>query len=336
MPNDIGKRAPQGGSNHLKNGKILFTQCNNQTMSHLRLLETFVAVVNAGSLSGAAKQLGCSVAAVSRNLAELEAHTLSRLIDRTTRTLNMSSAGERLYPHAVAALSAVNEALHSAMPAGLKATVRLSVPVALGLRTVVPAVSTLMAKNPQLEVELLLEDRPAAAMREGVDVLVRAGFAPIADSTDLVIRPLGRYALTLCASPALLKRYPAPRHPHDVTTLPLLGHLGFRTHPVLVFSRDAEQVEVPLASRFWTNDLLALQRAALDGMGAAVLPTLMVHDPAAPGRLQPLLPAWSLPAGGVWIAWRQKTHSKLAVKLVVDHLKAAFADGLVAPPAQSP
>ena len=300
-------------------------------MSHLRLLESFVAVVNAGSLSAAAKQLGYSVAAVSRHLAELEAHTQSRLIDRTTRTLAMSSAGERLYPHAVAALSAVQDALHSAMPDGLKATVRLSVPVTLGLRTVVPAMSALMANNPQLEVELLLEDRPAAAMREGVDVLVRAGFAPIADSTDLVIRPLGQYALALCASPALLKRYRAPQHPRELARWPLLGHLGFRTHPVLAFSLGAEQVEVPLLARFWTNDLLALQRAASDGMGAAVLPAVKVHDAATPGRLQSLLPEWSLPAGGVWIAWRQKTHNKLAVKRVVDHLKAAFADSYADP-----
>lgn len=325
MFDDIVNWVLRGKLQQLKNGKNLCTQCNNLAMSRLRLLETFVAIVNAGSLSGAARQLGYSVAATSRHLAELEDQTQSRLIDRTTRTLKMSSAGERLYPHAVAALSAVNEALHSAMPAGLNATVRLSVPVALGLRIVVPAISILMAKNPQLEVELLLEDRSAAAMREGVDVLVRAGFAPISDSSDLVIRPLGTYSLTLCASPAFLSRYPAPQHPDEVAQLPLLGHLGFRAHPVLTFSRDSVQVDVAFKSRYWINDLLALHRAASDGAGATVLPTLMVLGRSRKDHLQALLPEWSLPTGGVWIAWRQKTHNKLAVKLVVDHLKAAFA-----------
>lgn len=294
-------------------------------MDRLRLLETFVAVVNAGSLSGAARQLGCSVAAASRHLAELEAQTQSRLIDRTTRTLALSSAGKRLYPQAVAALSAVDDALQSAMPSGLKATVRLSVPVSLGLRVVVPAACTWMAQNPQLEVELLLDDRPASALREGVDVLVRAGFEPLADSSDLVVRPLCRYDLALCASPELLKRYPAPAHPRDLAILPLLGHMGFRANPVLPLVRDTEQVDVALTSRFWSNDLLALQAAALAGAGVAVLPRQMVAQCEAQGSLRTLLAGWTLPQVGVWVAWRHKTHSKLAVKLVVEHLKLAFA-----------
>lgn len=291
-------------------------------MDRVHLLETFVRVVEAGSLSRAARQLGCSLSTVSRQLAALEAELGAPLVDRTTRALQVTAEGQRLRPHALAVVRAMEDARASvARPDALAGRVRLSVPVALGLTRVVPALPALLARHERLHVELLLDNRRVTLASEGVDVVVRTGPTRLADSSDLVARSLGRYRFVLCAAPALLAAHGAPDDPRALARLGLVGFHGVQALPL---RRGSETVEVAVDARLWTNDAMALLHAACGGAGVTALPDWLAADALARGTLRPVLPDWSLPGGEAWVAYRQRGRGQRAVRAVVDHLAAAL------------
>jgi DNA-binding transcriptional LysR family regulator len=296
--------------------------CKNAGMD-LQLLETFARVVEAGSLSRAARQLGCSLSTVSRQLAALEAELGAALVDRSTRALHMTPEGQRLRPHALAVLRAMDDARDSvARPGGLAGRVRLSVPVALGVTRVVPVLPALMARHERLQLELQLDNRRITLASEGVDVVVRTGPSPLADSSDLVASSLGRYRFRVCAAPALLARHGEPGHPAQLERAPLLGFRGIERLP---FRRGAEAVAVAVdAAAFAANDALALLAAARGGLGFAALPAWLVDDAVARGELQVVLAGWSLPEGEAFVAHRQKGRGQRAVRAVVEHLRASL------------
>jgi len=293
-------------------------------MDRLRLFENFIAIAEAGSMSKAARLFGGSVAASSRQLEALEHAMGARLFDRTTRSMRLNAAGQRLYPHAQAMLQVLEDARSSVSPERIKGSVRVSAPVALGVNLVASAMAEV---HPEIEVELVIENRAVSAIWEGVDILVRAGLSPMADSTDLVMRSLGHYPLLLCTSPQYWAERPIPQHPRDLAamTLTVVGHSAFRRETVLSFVRNQERVELPWRPRFWSNDLLAISQAVCDGAGVGVMPPWLAQAALGRGQLVTLLPRWSLPLGGAWVAWRGQGTNRQAVRLVVAQLQLTAA-----------
>ncbi|MEO7730983.1 MAG: LysR family transcriptional regulator [Kofleriaceae bacterium] len=287
----------------------------------VQLFETFVRVVEAGSLSAAAAQLGTSLSSVSRALAELERLVGEPLVDRTARAFRVTAAGERLQPKARAVLQAVDDASIATAPRVL----RVSVPVPLGLTRVMPSLPALYARAADLELELLLEDRPVALDREGIDVVVRAGRPSLPESGELVARSVGRYPYVLCGSPALLKRTGVPREPGELARWPLIAHHSLRGQAGVPFHRGRTAVVVPVAARLWTNDLLAMHQATRDGVGLAALPDWLVEADLAQGTLRAVLPDWRSPMGEAWVAYRRRGRGLAQLRLVVDHLASALA-----------
>jgi DNA-binding transcriptional LysR family regulator len=296
-------------------------------MDRLRLFENFIAIADAGSMSKAARLCGGSVAASSRQLEALEHAMGARLFDRTTRSMRLNAAGQRLYPHAQAMLQLLEDARSSVSPDRIKATVRISAPVALGVKLVASAMAEVAVQHPDIEIELRIENRAVSATGEGVDILVRAGLSPMADSTDLVLRSLGHYPLLLCTSPQYWGLRPIPQHPNDLAAMPLtlIGHSAFRDEATLPFVRDNERVELPWRPRLWSNDLLAVTQAVCEGAGVGVIPPWLAQDPLRQGQLVTLLPRWSLPLGGAWVAWRGLGTNRQAVRLVVAQLQLTAA-----------
>jgi DNA-binding transcriptional LysR family regulator len=296
-------------------------------MDRLRLFENFIAIADAGSMSKAARQCGGSVATSSRQLEALEDAMGARLFDRTTRSMRLNAAGQRLYPHAQAMLQLLEDARSSVSPDRVKATVRISAPVALGVKLVASAMAEVTVLHPEIEIDLRIENRAVSAIGEGVDILVRAGLSPMADSTDLVLRSLGHYPLLLCTSPQYWGERPIPQHPNDLAAMPLtlIGHSAFRGEATLPFVRNQERVELPWRPRFWSNDLLAVNQAVCEGAGVGVIPPWLAQDALRQGQLLTLLPRWSLPLGGAWVAWRGQGKNRQAVRLVVAQLQLTFA-----------
>jgi DNA-binding transcriptional LysR family regulator len=291
-------------------------------MDRLQLLGTFARVVEAGSLSGAARQLGTSLSTVSRQLAALEAELGVTLVDRTTRAMHVTADGLRLHPHALAVLRAMDDARASVTRHdALAGSVRLSVPVALGLRKVVPVLAPLLARHERLQVELLLDNRRVTLASEGVDVVVRTGPSGISDAGDLVARSLGSYRFVICAAPALLAAHPASTHPRALAGLPVVGYRGIRSVPL---RRGAETHELAVDARLSTNDAMAMLGAALAGLGFAVLPDWLVEQELARGELRAVLPDWTLPPGEAWVAYRPRGRGQRTVRALVDHLAASL------------
>lgn len=292
-------------------------------MDRLQLFETFAHVVEAGSLSRAARQLGCSLSTVSRQLAALEAELGVTLVDRTTRAMTVTADGLRLHPHALAVLRAMEDAQGSvARHDALAGSVRLSVPVALGLTRVVPALPALLARHARLQVDLVLDNRRVTLATEGVDVVVRTGPSALdEDAGDLVARSLGKYRFVMCAAPALLAAHGLPAHPRALERLPLVGFRGVKAVPL---RRGGEAVDLAIDARLWTNDAMAMLAAAREGLGFAVLPEWLADAELARGGLRVVLPEWSMPAGEAWVAYRQKGRGQRAVRALVDHLDASL------------
>lgn len=287
-------------------------------MDRLHLFQTFVAIHEAASISAVARQTGSSVATVSRQLTALEAELGAQLFHRTSRSLKLSEAGSLLLPHAMAVLKAYADATQSMAEGRHLASIRISAPIALSHAFVTASVSQFALDHPHAHVELMVENRKASAVGEGLDVLVQAGLSPLADSPDLIVKDLGRYPLWICAAPSLLSRHRKPTHPQDLVAAPIpwVGHLAYRPMKVIELVQDKRGVKVPYDSRFWTNDLDALLRAAHEGVGMAILPKWQAQPSIRSRKLVRLFPDWHLPDGRVWVAWRRGRNQQIVRQLV--------------------
>src|SRR2546425_7666131 len=175
-------------------------------------MATYVRVVEAGSFSAAAKQLRISPAAVSRQITTLEDELRVPLLRRTTRKMSITPAGRRYYERCLRILRDVDDAQTIGRTGATEGLLIVSAPVTFGLACVVPHLSSFMATNPGLRMDLRLEDRLIDLALEGVDVAVRVG-SVLPDSTDVVALELMSFRRVLVAAPEYLKRHGEPRTP---------------------------------------------------------------------------------------------------------------------------
>lgn len=289
-------------------------------MDRLTSMAIYLRVVDAGSLSRAARQLGMSLAAVSRHLAALEADLGVTLAMRTTRKLVVTPAGRRYYQHAAQAIAAAEAArLSVRAPSGLEGLIRMTVSVAVGRHRIVPALTDLLAKHPGLELDLLLEDRNVELVGEGIDLAVRAAL-DLPSSPALVVRALGSYRLALCASPGYLAEHGEPSVPAALTSHPLIGHPSHDRGRAWRLRRKDEAVDVTIPCRVRTNDVLATHTMVRAGLGIAALPFWQVAQDFEQGTLRALLPDWRLPELRVLALHRRQPRGATSVRAVVDHL----------------
>ena len=191
-------------------------QQSSAAMDKLRALETFVAIVDNGSLTAAAQALNSSLPAVVRLLAALEARLGVRLLNRTTRRLSLTEEGRQYLERARRLLADVDEAdrsVQGAQQVEPSGSLAVTAPVLFGHMHVAPAVTRFLVRYPQMRVNLVLLDRVVNLVEEGLDVGVRIAHLP--DST-LVAQPVGRIRSVVVASPAYLRRHGTPRHPRDL------------------------------------------------------------------------------------------------------------------------
>ncbi len=264
-------------------------------MLPLNELAVFVAVVEAGSLSAAARRLELSKAAVSDQIRRLEERLGVRLLNRTTRRLSLTEAGRGCLDHARAMVTAAEAASAAATelhrePRGL---LRVAAPTTFAPRHLVPHLPAFLAAHPLLHLELSLSARAVDLLEEGFDLAIRIGRLP---DSALTARPLASARLLFCAAPSYLERRGQPVAP---AALPEHDLLGFTP----LGRRGAWHLQGPgRASRtldfeplFASDDGEALLAATLAGLGIAALPDWMVAAEIGLGRLQRVLPDWNGP-----------------------------------------
>lgn len=263
-------------------------------------LQAFVGVVESGSFTRSADRLGVAKSMVSRRVTELEQTLGAQLIQRTTRSLSLTAAGQQFYEHAVRILAALDEAEQALSSASseLRGRLRIAAPLSFGLRHLGEAVNDFLDRHAAIEIDLDLNDREVNLIEEGLDMAVRIG--DLADST-LLARRLGTIRFVTCASPEYIARHGAPRTPDD-----LERHIGLHYNnvtPAQAWQYYAGDKRLPVvlpALRVRANNGDALAAAAVAGQGLVNSPTFIVSGLITDGRLVPLLQGYARPPVGIY------------------------------------
>ncbi|WP_312736952.1 LysR family transcriptional regulator [Stenotrophomonas sp.] len=254
-------------------------------MDTLRCMQAFVAVAEHGSFAAAAVQLQVSAVMVGKYIQQLEAHLGTALLQRNTRHQRLTEAGAAYLAGCRQVLEQVQQA--EADVAGLQrqpqGLLRISAPTTWGSCVLAPLLSGLLRAQPLLNIELDLSNRRVDLIEDGFDAAIRVGPLP---SQELVARPLPPYAMSLCASPAYLRRHGTPRTPADLAGHDCLSHLAWRGGHGWQLA-NGEQVDWD--ARLSSNDGYALREAAVAGAGLILQPTALLAADIAAGRLKPLL-----------------------------------------------
>jgi DNA-binding transcriptional LysR family regulator len=278
-------------------------------------MATFVRVIDAGSLSGAARSLNLSLAAVSRQVGALEKETGTSLIVRTTRKQMVTEAGRRYYDQCMRVLREV-EAARAVVRAGgdVDGVLTVSAPVTLGLERVLPQMPALFAKHAGLRVDLRFEDRMVDLVTEGIDVAIRGG-GMLPESTSFVARRLLTYPRVVVASPRYLKSRGEPRAPYDLMKHDMLLHASAGSPTTSWrFQRGSEEMSIRLNWAFRSNLVYALREAALAGLGIAQVPDWLVAKDVAAGGLRVLLTDYHTPPVVISAVYRRELRNAARVR----------------------
>ena len=253
-------------------------------------IAVFVKVVQAGSFSQAAKLLNMPNSTVSAKVAALEKRLGVTLLQRTTRSLHPTEAGEVYFRRCLGALEELQVAENELVTerGETKGVLRLTAPVELGRSVLPPVLDVLMNRHPAIAIDLVITSRLTDLVAENIDVAVRAG--PLKDSGLIARRfVLGQFGLW--ASPGYLKKNSVPRNPHE-----LKGHDCLRFTPFtgrkLQLSNGRERAQVTLAGRIAADDFETLRALAVLGWGIALLPSFLCAEEVKERKLVAVLPNW--------------------------------------------
>lgn len=288
-------------------------------MSELDDYAVFVAILETGSLTAAARRLGRSLQTVSRALADLEASLSVQLIQRTTRKLHATPAGtaflERIRP-ALAEIEAAREAAR-AEGESLQGKLRIAAPTLLGATWLAPASASFMQRWPDIEIELVLSERMADLVAEGLDLAVRVGDLP---DSSLRARPLAQLRRVFFASPRWLQQHGVPREPTQLSELPcVLRNTGKdrRQWPATV---GGTVRYIPVTGTFSANDAATANEAVAAGLGIGMAPMWQLRRLLDEGRVEMILQDFEPPPVPLQAVWPGAAKQARRARLFVDHL----------------
>ena len=288
-------------------------------------METFVRVVETGSITGAAQRMEIAKSAVSRRLADLEARLGVQLFRRTTRRLSLTESGRSFYDRCVRVLADVEEAelAVSQEHGALRGKLRVALPLSFGLLHLSSAINDFIEQHPLVEFELDFNDRQVDLMQEGFDVAIR--IAQLTDSS-LIARRLAPISHTVCASPAYFAAHGIPRQPVDLehhvclaySNLPNPGNWAYQDP-----DGRSGTVKVPVKLKANNGDFLC--NAAIAGQGVIMQPNFYIYDAVERDLLVPVLNEYTWPVLNAYAVYPPTRHLSTRVRAFVDFLAARFS-----------
>jgi len=280
-------------------------------------ISEFVAVAELQSFTKAAKQLGISVAQVSRNIAELEAMLAIKLLYRSTRSVSLTEEG-LLYlqhcRHLVASLEEANRTLAN-LKASPRGQIKLTAPVFYGETRIAPLLHDFMQQYPDTELDLQLTNNKLDLVQGGFDLAIRLGTL---ESSSLIARKLASRTQYVVASPAYLVKHGTPQNLADLTQHQCLTGTVAQWR----FMLQGKLVPFKPQGRIVCNSGVALMDAALKGLGLVQLPDYYVGSKLQSGELVAVLNELRQPDDGIWAIYPQNRHLSAKVRVLVDYLAA--------------
>jgi DNA-binding transcriptional LysR family regulator len=284
----------------------------------------FARIVERGSLSAAARELGLSKSLVSRRLGRLEDRLGARLVNRTTRRLALTDIGREFNERARRVLLEADEAEACARDASteLNRRLRITAPVSFGHLHLAAPLARFLAEHPKIEVELELSDRFVDLVGEGYDLAIRSGQL---EDSSLILRPIATARILLAAAPAYLARHGAPRGPGDLARHSCLVYANQPPARVWRFRLEGKWVAPAIRPQLTANNGDVLCRAAIEGLGIVALPSFILGPALAAGSLRRLLPRLPMPDQPIQAIYPGGRPAPQRLRRLVDFLAAYFA-----------
>jgi DNA-binding transcriptional LysR family regulator len=288
-------------------------------------MTVFARVVEQGSFARAADRLAMSTSAVSRHVAELEAHLDVRLLNRTTRRLSLTESGQAFFERCVQLLADLEEAEEAVTAAAVvpRGTLKLTCSITFGTRHVAPAIAAFAQRFPQVRFEIELSDRAVDIVDEGLDLAIRIGAI---GSQALIARRIGTTQMVCYAAPAYLAAHGTPATPDDLTQHACLTYAYSAAGNVWTF-RDTRGNEhtVKVGGAAHANNGQMLAALATAGMGIAYEPDFIIAPELRAGLVVPLMAGYTPASSGIYAVYPSRRHLSAKVRAFVDFLAERFA-----------
>lgn len=293
-------------------------------MDRLTAMRVFVTVVDLGSQSAAADHLDMSRPVISRYLADLENWVGARLMQRTTRKLSLTAAGNEVLPRCRQMLELAGDlqAVVSAPDEAPRGELRISVSTSFGQAQLVDAVTEYVRRYPLVKVDLQMLDRTVNLVDERIDLAIRTSNDI---DPNLIARRLSVCHSVICASPDYLRRHPTPGRVEELSGHNCLTHSYFG-RSLWHFEVDGENVAVPVHGNISANEALTLQQATLAGAGIAMLPTYLAAEKLRSGELIRLLPDARPMTLSLNAVYTSRKHMPATLRSMLDFLAERFTD----------
>lgn len=293
-------------------------------LQQINKLVVFEAVARLGSFTRAADELGLTKGTVSQHVAHLEEQMGLRLLHRTSRSLALTTEGERILPHCAQVVEAGRATLDLArseafVPSG---EVRMTTSHNLATQYLSGAIIRFRAAYPGISVDMVIRERHVDLVEEGIDVALRAG--TMADS-DLMLRRVGSFSMIVCASPEYLARVPAIGTPKDLENLDWVSITPTNpTANVELVHESGRRQRLAVGAGTVTNSGLYALATILGGGGIGLLPDYAARKALADRRLVNPLDGWRERHGPISLVWSPLAKRKLRVKVLIDFLVGDF------------
>jgi DNA-binding transcriptional LysR family regulator len=297
-----------------------------QAVDRWNQLELYVHIAELGSLSKAAEALGMSNAAASRALAALEERLNARLIERNTRRMALSEAGEDFYRHCKAMLAQMKEAEAAVNAATLAptGTLRVTSSLSFGMKHIAPLLPEFTKRYPDLEVEIVAANRYFDLLDSGIDLAIRT--REYESDSNITVRKLASTRRILAASPSYFATHPMPQTLEDLAQHKMLIYSHANNPHELHFTKDGTTRVVKVKSLMQSNDGQIIRAAALEGLGILIQPNYIIYDDVVAGRLIPVLNDWDLPRLTINMAYPTRKHLPAKVRVFIDFLVQHFKE----------